>query len=232
MFPRKAYSLIQKWNEHTPHGTEVSQVYMLHEVYAPESAPRNPFCAVAQSRFLAWLDSLPASQISTPEQLSVPGTILLTFDDMFSSAFHNAIPALRQRKLPYTVFVAPGLLDQLDMISKDDLRKLADDPLCTIGAHSMSHCPMRPLSDEACLAELTESKRWLEAFTEREVWNFAFPYGSVYACSKSNQAQVESAGFRQGFSTLNRPVTAEDLAHPWFLPRRNINDKILEKKGL
>lgn len=230
--PRKSYSLVQKINEHTPHGTPVSTIYMLHEVYLVGELPIDTTCAVAFSRFMAWLDSLDAGCIGTPQQLGQPRMILLTFDDMFASAYRYALPELRRRKPPYTVFIAPGLLGQKDYITEDELRTLAADPLCTVGAHTMHHQALRFLPPEQVRQELEESRAYLEALSDRAIVDFAFPYGSVYACSRSNIEQAERLGFTRAFSTLNRDVTETDLEKPWFLPRRNINDLILQRKGL
>ena len=231
MLPRQFYSLRQKINERMPHGPAVSTVYMLHEVYADGETPADAACAVSLSRFTAWLDRLPADQVGTPEQLNEQGAVLLTFDDMFASAYRYALPELHRRKLSYTVFIAPGLLGRKNYITEDELRTLAADPLCTVGAHTMRHEMLRFQKASAVRGELSGSKAYLEAALSREILNFAYPYGSVYACSRANIEQVQACGFRRGFSTLSRSVTASDLREPWFLPRRNINDTNLQRKG-
>ena len=143
----------------------------------------------------------------------------------------NRVPELRRRKLSYTVFIAPGLLGRKNYITEDELRTLAADPLCTVGAHTMRHEMLRFQKASAVRGELSGSKAYLEAALSREILNFAYPYGSVYACSRANIEQVQACGFRRGFSTLSRSVTASDLREPWFLPRRNINDTNLQRKG-
>lgn len=224
MLPRKAYSLAQKVLElRRFQKNAISQVWMLHEAYADGETPHEAYLAISRDRFAGLLEAY-GFRIRPLSCLAEPGSIHVTFDDIFASACQNAVPLLRERRLPYTVFIAPELVDRPGYVTSGQLKDLASDPLCTIGAHSMSHCLMRPLSEADCLAELADSKRWLEDFCGREVDCFAFPYGSVYACSRANIRQVERAGFRYGFSTLNRGVLAEDLARPWFLPRINVND--------
>lgn len=95
----------------------------------------------------------------------------------------------------------------------------------------MRHEMLRFQKASAVRGELSGSKAYLEAALSREILNFAYPYGSVYACSRANIEQVQACGFRRGFSTLSRSVTASDLREPWFLPRRNINDTNLQRKG-
>lgn len=231
MLPRQFYSLRQKINERMPHGPAVSTVYMLHEVYADGETPQDAGCAVSLSRFAAWLDSLDEARIAAPWHLSAQGSILLTFDDIFASACRWAFPYLRERGLPYTVFIAAGLVGKAGYLSESDLRSLAADPLCTLGAHTVHHGLLRFEAENTVRREMRDSKDYLEALLGREVEDFAFPYGSVYACSRANIEQVQVCGFRRGFSTLSRSVTAADLREPWFLPRRNINDAILQRKG-
>lgn len=232
MLPRQFYSLRQKINERMPHGPAVSTVYMLHEVYADGETPADAACAVSLSRFTAWLDRLPADRVGTPEQLDRQGAVLLTFDDIFASAYRYALPELRRRALPYTVFIAPGLLGQARYITAEELGALAADPLCTVGAHTMRHEMLRFQADTAVRQELSGSKAYLEDVFSREILNFAYPYGSVYACSRANIAAAAESGFSRCFSTLDRSITAADLRAPWFLPRKNINDAALRRKGV
>ena len=232
MLPRKVYSLAQKIIEKTQVGRPISHVLMFHDIYAEGTPPKEPAVAVSVERFCTLIERLPKEHVGTLEQIAQPGTIILTFDDLYASAYEQAIPLLRQCGLPYVAFVTPGLLDTTGYLTTAQLRDLTQDPLCTIGAHSMTHPVMRQLSKEQALLEMQESKRWLEEFCGREISYFAFPYGSIYACSKKNIRQVTEAGFQMGFSTLNQSVTARDLGAPWFLPRLNMNDSILIKRGL
>lgn len=232
MLPRKVYSLAQKVRE-KGHGTKtISHVLMFHDIYEEGMEPKEAVVALSKERFIQLLDKLPRERLGTLDQIGEQGAIILTFDDLYASAYLHAVPQLRKRNIPFVAFVAPGLLDQPDYLNTAQLRDLAADPLCTIAAHSMNHCLMRLLSEKDALWEVQESKRWLEEFCGREVDAFAFPYGSVYACSKSNIRQVAASGFRLGFSTLHCGVTQKDLRAPWFLPRININDSILMKRGL
>lgn len=138
---------------------------------------------------------------------------------------------LRGRGLPYTVFIAAGLVGKPGHFSESDLRSLAADPLCTFGAHTVHHGLLRFEAEDTVRREMRDSKDYLEALLGREVEDFAFPSGSVYVCSRANIEQVQACGFRRGVSTLSRSVTASDLREPWFLPRRNINDTNLQRKG-
>ena len=53
-----------------------------------------------------------------------------------------------------------------------------DEPLCTLGAHTVSHPKLDTLSREQQQAEIEGSKRELEAMIGREVKHFSFPHGA------------------------------------------------------
>ena len=128
------------------------------------------------------------------------------------------MPALRERGIPYTVFIATGLVGQPGYITADELGNLQSDPLCTVAAHSVHHGMFR-FSPELLEEEVRQSAQRLGANM------FAYPYGSVYACSRRNQRDVEASGlFSCAFSTLNADLTAESKKLRFFLPRRNVDD--------
>lgn len=231
MLPRKVYSLVQKGLELRRFQDSVSQVLMFHHVVGAGETPLEPFLSVSAARFARFAASLSPDTVRPMADLTRHGSMILSFDDIFVSAFDHAFPVLREHGLPYTIFIAPGLLDQPGYISREQLRELTADPLCSIGAHSMTHCAMRPLSAEQVRGELGGSKRWLENFCGRDVPYFAFPYGSVYACSHANAQIVRECGFKYGFSTIRSDVRKRDLAEPWLLPRINTNNFDLQRKG-
>lgn len=152
-----------------------------------------------------------------------------TFDDMFSDAYENAIPILRKRGLPYTVFISTGLLDTNGYISSAQLQELSKDPLCTIGAHSQSHLIMRALPKEEIVNET--DKHCIENLIGHKIELFAYPYGSYYACNKKVREIVSRAGYRYAFSTVDASLDSKYAkSNLFFLPRININDRNFLKK--
>jgi peptidoglycan/xylan/chitin deacetylase (PgdA/CDA1 family) len=72
---------------------------------------------LARSDFAGQLDRLMTTHrvISLPKMLATPGgdggpAAVITFDDAYRGVFQVALPELKRRGLPATVFVAPGLL--------------------------------------------------------------------------------------------------------------------------
>lgn len=199
-------------------------VLMFHDVYEEGVSPREAGIAISAGNFVLLLDTLAQKHTFVPiksydDILAMrAGDVVITFDDMFRSAYLNAVPALRERSVPYTVFIATGLLGQPGYITEDDLKELQADPLCTVAAHSVRHGMFR-FSPELLGEEARQSAAQLGASL------FAYPYGSVYACSRRNQRDIEASGlFSCAFSTLNADLTAESKKLRFFLPRRNVDD--------
>lgn len=201
-------------------------VWMLHDVYEDGMKPEEAFIATSKKNFISLLDAIDGRVRPLHRYQDIlnmeRGDVVLTFDDIFQSAYQNAIPVLRQRKIPYVAFIATGLVGKSGYVTKEQLEDLAADPLCTIGAHSVTH-QMYRFAPGAFPEEAKTSGRALEAEL------FAFPYGSIYACSRRNRRDLERCGlFSCGFSTLNCDLTKDNRKDRFFLPRRNVNDRFAE----
>lgn len=114
--------------------------------------------------------------------------VVVTFDDGYRDNYTLAYPLLKRLGVPFTIYVTTGLIDnkmeawwyagQALGMSLDELRALAAEPLCTLGAHTVSHPKLDTLSREQQQAEIEGSKRELEAMIGREVEHFSFPHGA------------------------------------------------------
>lgn len=222
---RYPFSAWQKLLEHRFRAQpSCGTVLMFHDVYEKGASSQEAGIAISAGNFVSLLDALKKEHTvislkSYDDILAMrAGDVVITFDDMFRSAYRNAVPALRERGVPYTVFIATGLLGQSGYITEDELRELQADPLCTVAAHSVHHGMFR-FSPELLAEEARQSAARLGANM------FAYPYGSVYACSRRNQRDIEDSGlFSCAFSTLNADLTAESKKLRFFLPRRNVDD--------
>lgn len=64
------------------------------------------------------------------------------------------------------------------MMTRDMIREMAKDDICTIGSHAIRHCHIAWLSEEEQRDELKMSKEILEEITGKEVAHFAYPFGN------------------------------------------------------
>lgn len=144
--------------------------------------------------------------------------IVLTFDDIPKTVFSNAYPFLKDKQIPFTIFIATGLLNTDGYISSEQLKVLSKDPLCTVGAHTVNHRNLRKTKNS--LEEIVTSKVQLENIIGKKVDYFAYPYGRFYNVSLKNIKEAKKAGFKYAFGTINSPLTDISLKFQYFLPRQ------------
>jgi peptidoglycan/xylan/chitin deacetylase (PgdA/CDA1 family) len=146
-----------------------------------------------------------------PDELA-PGELhaAVTFDDGFVSVIQNALPVLRDHRIPATIFVptgylgtAPGwvkepaIMDRNEIIlTASELKALASDPLFSIGSHTVTHPRLALLDRKKIAHELETSKKSLEAIIEAPVELFSLPHGS-YTPDVLQVAQC--AGYKRVF---------------------------------
>ena len=104
-----------------------------------------------------------------------------------------------------------------DVLTAEQVRVLSRDPLVTIGAHSISHRPLRQLSHEACRQEILECRERLLSVTGGPVDHFAYPFGNRRACGPREERIARESGYATATTTAARQVEATD--RPTALPR-------------
>lgn len=155
--------------------------------------------------------------------------ICVTLDDGYSNNFTTALPIFIKYNVPFCVFACPGFImgnynpgidDRKEMLSVAELQKLAQHPLCTIGAHSMSHLHLDQATKEIQNRELIESKRILEEWTGKEVLYFAYPYGSF---NMDSYTALQAAGYHLGFGAWGGAIKENNFNKLW-IPRVIISE--------
>ena len=101
----------------------------------------------------------------------------------------------------------------------DEIRKLNQDPLCTIGAHTMNHYSVKKLTAEQCKFELDESKRIIEKEIGEPVQFFAYPYGDEAAAGPRDFKIAEKAGYEASVTTRKGVIFNGHKNHLQALPR-------------
>ena len=156
--------------------------------------------------------------------------VCLTFDDGYRDNYTVAYPMLKRLSVPFTVYVTSGFIDnQLSMwwypnqqlgMSSDELQLMDADPLCTIGAHTVSHPKLDILTREQQYREIAESKQTLEALLGHEIKHFSFPHG---AHNDDTLAICHELGFRTVVQSWGGPLRCGE--NPYPLPRINMTTK-------
>ncbi len=105
----------------------------------------------------------------------------------------------------------------------DELRTFAEDPLVSIGVHTISHCNLAKQTEDAASHEMTESRKQIETALRRRVLHLAYPYGDRIAAGPREFALARLAGYKTAVTTRPGMIFAESAAHMTALPRVSLN---------
>lgn len=155
-------------------------------------------------------------------------------------AFSIARNALRRRhprevtSLIETMSVAHGVEPGAPeaCMGWDDLAELAADPLCTIGAHTMTHAMLSTLSEQDVRDELQSSKRVIEQHLGIVVDHLAYPFGDAEAIGSREIRIARELGFRSATTTRPGMITQQCAMSPTALPRLSVNGHWQDRRYL
>lgn len=161
----------------------------------PETFARQVEFLVHDNYSIVSLDAL-ARQIEQGKPIDSK-TVVITFDDGFASAYHNAFPVLKRWGVQATFFITTSLVGTPGHLTWEQVREMHAAGM-TIGSHTMTH-PSLPRVDDAVLwQELFASKIELERRLGQPVLHFAYPGG---AYDDHAQQLVHKAGYRTASAT-------------------------------
>lgn len=149
--------------------------------------------------------------------------IAVTFDDGFQCVVVNALPAMRERRIPATVFVPAGYLGKTQgwwvipseesgekekVLEESQLKAIGENHLVKVGSHGLMHQKLTQIATEETNKELVESRRILHDITGKDVDLFSFPYGD---CNDATVKMCMKAGYKRIFlaDPLRRQITAK-----------------------
>lgn len=157
--------------------------------------------------------------------------VAVTFDDGLESVVENAVPELTKRNIPFILFVPSGYLGRHPswvgvtpsssggrVVSEPILSSLAQNCLCLIGSHSVTHPNMATLSSSEVSNELLRSKADLEAALGTQIDLFSFPYG---AFTSATLDAARRAGYRRVFTI--EPVCLETTTGDFSVGRFSVD---------
>ncbi|MEZ4218136.1 MAG: polysaccharide deacetylase family protein [Myxococcota bacterium] len=211
----------------------MSAVWVL--TYHSISSGPPPLCVDA-ARLGAQLDFLRAAGFE-PVPLRAWATrggrhFAVTFDDGYADFAECALPVLRARGVPATLFAVAseergriaGGIAGARLLEADELRRVAAEPGIEVAGHGVDHVDLTTLADDALARELAQGAERLADWTGRRVEHFAYPFGAFDARVR---AAAERA-YRASFTTQLAAVPA--AADPHAVPR--IDAYYLDDPGL
>lgn len=229
--------------------------------------------------------------------------IAVTFDDGYLDNYQNAYPILRKHNIPYTVYIAPGLINgdvhlwweiieqvvaersdivlpsrhglehfncntraeklatlralqnnivhkmpeerqatfirdlaqlagidcvihnKVELMNWNQVREIAKDPLCTIGAHTYSHFHLKKLTGDMVRKEIEQCQLALDLETGIRPKHLAYPYGYAAAIGSREVAIAGAAGYKTGVTTRHGMLFSKHAYSPMALPRISLNGR-------
>ena len=151
--------------------------------------------------------------------------ILFTVDDGLLSFYENAWPILKEKRIPFILFVNTREVGSYNYMNWDQIRELHENENVEIGNHSHSH---EYLVDEASDVIIMDIKKSIKIFKENLGENsdfFSYPFGEY---SSEFKKIIQELGFNYAFGQHSGVI--DETKDLWELPRFPINEKYGEIK--
>ena len=151
--------------------------------------------------------------------------LLLTIDDAFESFYLNAWPVLKEKKIPFVLFVSTREIGKYGYMTWDQIREIEANNLVTIGNHSHSHEYLVDWKDDRIKSDLNKSIMLFEKELGYSPTIFSYPFGEY---SSNLKKIVKDLNFNFAFGQHSGVI---DMSKDFLeLPRFPINEKYGELK--
>ena len=151
--------------------------------------------------------------------------ILLTIDDGFKSFYENAWPILKQRKIPFIIFINTETIGSNGYMDWSEIKEISSFEFVHIGNHSHTHDYLVDKSDKEIEDDLKTSINIFKEKLNHETKFFAYPFGEY---KNSYIEIVKNLGFEYGFGQHSGVM--DKTKNKYELPRFPINEKYGEEK--
>lgn len=136
--------------------------------------------------------------------------ILLLPKQGFESAFKDLLKGFEKDSSSYANQYA---------MNWEQIIELSQDPLCTLGAHTVHHFGFTQLNEDEIKFEIEEGVRILSEKIGKKITHFSYPHGLAY---ERERAITEPYAFKTITSCLSEVVRGQDTLN--FIPRVILNE--------
>ena len=146
--------------------------------------------------------------------------ILISIDDGFKSFYNEAWPYLKEKKIPFILFVNTREVGAYNYMNWEQIIELHESDLVEIGNHSHSH---EYLVDETPDIIKNDIQKSIEIFEKKLGKNsifFSYPFGEY---SLEFKKIIKDLGFKYAFGQHSGVI--DETKDFWELPRFPINEK-------
>jgi len=151
--------------------------------------------------------------------------VLLTVDDAFESFYLNAWPILKEKKIPFILFINTREIGKFGYMTWDQIRKIIGSGLVTIGNHSHTHEYLVDLKDNKIKSDIENASNIFKKELEFSPKVFSYPFGEY---SNNFKKIVSELGFEFAFGQHSGVI--DPTKNFLELPRFPINEKYGELK--
>lgn len=117
----------------------------------------------------------------------------------------------------------PFSIPENEVMSANELKALCQNPLVSLGAHTVSHRALSRLSPDVVAEEITSSAAYVEDISGRPPGSFAYPYGDCRSVCPMTVAAVAAAGFSLAVTTRPGTIGSDHAGRLMQLPRISLN---------
>ena len=145
--------------------------------------------------------------------------ILITIDDGFSSFYENAWPYLKEKKIPFILFISTEAIGKNGYMSWKQIKEIEKESFAFIGNHSHSHEYLLEFEIDKFKNDILKS---IEIFKKNLGYNpiyFSYPFGEF----SLEQTSFIKEHFKYGFGQHSGVIDVNK--NPYELPRFPINEK-------
>ena len=151
--------------------------------------------------------------------------ILLTIDDGFLSFYNNAWPILKEKKIPFILFVSTREVGSFNYMKWDQIKEISKEDFVEIGNHSHTHEYLVDKKKNLIKQDIEKSISIFKEKLGRNSIFFSYPFGEY---SLEFKEIIKSFGFKYAFGQHSGVI--DETKDFYELPRFPINEKYGEIK--
>tara|TARA_B100000674_G_C37886224_1_gene936776 strand:- start:476 stop:1408 length:933 start_codon:yes stop_codon:yes gene_type:complete len=146
--------------------------------------------------------------------------ILFTVDDGLTSFYENAWPVLKERKIPFILFVNTREVGAYNYMNWDQILELHESELVEIGNHSHSHEYLVDEENDFIKEDILKSIEIFKSKLGKNSDFFSYPFGEY---SLEFKKIIKNLGFKYAFGQHSGVI--DETKDLFELPRFPINEK-------
>ncbi len=151
--------------------------------------------------------------------------VLLTIDDGFTSFYKNAWPILKEKKIPFILFVSTREVGSSNYMTWSQIEELDKEDFVEIGNHSHTHEYLVDENYEFIKNDIEKSMSIFKHKLGKNSKFFSYPFGEY---SLEFKKLIQSLGFKFAFGQHSGVM--DETKDLYELPRFPINEKYGEIK--